>query len=69
MKTKTIILSVLIILTLGFFSLGVTTQVITENKSNPVIEETVQEDELQLEDWMTKPFVVKEENDSTTKNV
>lgn len=69
MKRKTIHLTILIILALVFLSVGVTTQVTIDNNTNPIIEETIYEDELQVEDWMTEPFVTKDENDSTTKNV
>ena len=52
MKKRTLIFLILAIPILGFLSLAITPE------TN--IQETVIEDELVIEDWMTKPFVITE---------
>jgi hypothetical protein len=55
MKKTTLILGILVILGLGFLS----KKIEGNNKVKETsVENFFQEDELQLEDWMTTPFVV-----------
>ena len=52
MKKIALIAILLLILGLAF-----STQSVTEKKIDSPIEEVVVEEDLQVEDWMTKPFI------------
>lgn len=52
MKKLALIAALLLILGLAFSTHGV-----TEKKIDSPVEEVVVEDDLQVEDWMTKPFI------------
>lgn len=56
MKKRTLILLILALPILGFLSLGLS----QETTEKTVKKETIHEDELVLEDWMMKPFVITE---------
>jgi len=55
MKKLTFILALLLVLVLGIAS-----QKVTENnrKESVPVEDTLHEDELVVEDWMTEPFII-----------
>jgi len=52
MKKLALIAVLLLILGLAF-----STQSVTEKKVDTPIEDTIVEEDLQVEDWMTKPFI------------
>lgn len=71
MKTKKLLIAILIIIILGFFNIAVSTNVITEGevieeelvledwmKEVFISEDTFMEEPLEVEDWMTKPFKI-----------